>query len=189
MITREVNILIIGAGVAGEIIGNQIIKKQFGNLIGFLDDDTSKIGKTLCGKLIFSAINSAKNIVDSYGITQVIIAIPSATGNVIKAIIQNLIDIDIEVKVVPGYFDLLDKDVHINYPLRNIEISDLLGRAERDLNIELISSYVNNKVVLITGGGGSIGSEIARLVSNLLPKTIVLMGKGENSIYEAMNKY
>ncbi len=185
---KKKNILIIGAGAAGKIIGNEIQQRQLGNLIGFLDDDPEKSDLLLCNRPVLGTIQDVKAITSTHNVQQVIIAIPSAVGQVFRNIIGIINGLNVDVKIVPGYFDLQDHDVRILYPIRELEISDLLGRPHVELDTEAISSYIKGKTVLITGAGGSIGSEISRLVAGLKPKNLICLGRGENSIFKIVDK-
>lgn len=182
-------ILIVGAGVAGRIIAESVKANQVGDIIGFTDDDSQKIGQTIDGIPVIGNLPQTRWLVRSKEINQVIIAIPSAPGEVIKAVVDSLVDLkELEVLIAPGYFNLHNRDVEIDYPLREIEYSDLLGRKSVNIDLALIEQYIKNKTILITGAGGSIGGFLSKLVASLSPKKLILLGRGENSIFEIMHE-
>ncbi|MCX8058987.1 MAG: polysaccharide biosynthesis protein [Spirochaetes bacterium] len=184
---KKVNTLIIGAGEAGRIILNEYIK--FGlqkHIIGFLDDDPSKKGKIISGKKIFGSIDLIKKIVDKFIVEKIIIAIPSANSYQINRIVDRIKEIDkrniIDIQVLPHLLELNDKRPLIK-ELRNIDLSDLIGREEVRIDEIKLKSFYKGKKILITGAGGSIGSEITKQLINFEPELIIATGRGEYSIY------
>ncbi len=180
------NVLIVGAGISGEIIGREIQDKV--NLLGYLDDNPAKKGKILNGKPIIGDLTLIPEILDQLSIHQIILSIPSADRKIIKNIISKIINTNIQVKIVPGYYHILDQDIKIDYPIRDVDVTDLLGRPQVQLDINSIAHYLNNKVVLVTGAGGSIGSELCKLIASVKPQKLILLGRGENSIFNIYNE-
>lgn len=184
-----INLLIIGAGSAGTMVANEIIKhneaKKKYNIIGFLDDDPAK--KNVLNLPVFSKISEAKKIIKKHQITEVIIAIPSAGRSIINNIINFLTETNVKIKIVPGLYEIIEGNVSYRQ-IRNIEPQDLLGREEVGFDIKKITSYYKDKVVFITGGGGSIGSEILLQLLRLPIKKVIAFGHGENSIYMLKNR-
>lgn len=180
---REERILIVGAGDAGEIISREIIKRpDLGELIGFVDDDKEKIGKRIHNKKVLDSIEKIDIITQKEKIDTIIIAIPSASGKEIRRIIDNVKSKEVKIKTLPGLYELVDGKVSVSR-IRNIRIEDLLGREPVDLNLEEISGYLEGKRVMVTGGGGSIGGELARQICRFGPKSLILLDHGENGLF------
>lgn len=179
------NVLIVGAGDAGAMIAREITQRYYDTkrLIGFVDDAPEKRDHMLMGAKILGERKDVGSIVKQHGVSEIIIAMPSVTGDAIREIIQECKTTGCEVKIVPGMYELIDGKVTVQQ-LRKVELTDLLRRDPVKLNLEEITEYIADKSVLITGAGGSIGSELCRQIAKLSPKNLVLLGKGENSIYE-----
>ncbi|PWJ90549.1 polysaccharide biosynthesis protein [Oceanotoga sp. DSM 15011] len=186
-------ILIIGAGDAGvELLSEFERHPEAGIVLGFLDDDDSKIGRKIRNYEVLDKPENIMKYVENMEINEVIIAIPSANSDEVKNILDFIDKSKVRVKTLPGIFEILNNKVSLGF-LRDVEISDLLGRKEIEVNLNEIESYIKGKNVLITGAGGSIGSEICRQVSALKPKILYVLGRGENSIFkinkELKNKF
>jgi FlaA1/EpsC-like NDP-sugar epimerase len=178
------NLLIIGAGDAGtELLGEYIRNPSQGIVKGFLDDDSSKISRNIRGVKVLGSIDNVDHYVEKYDIDEIIIALPSANSNQMKRILEKLKNIKIKVKTLPPIIEIVNNKLSLG-ALREVNISDLLGRKEVEVNVEEIREYISNKKILITGAGGSIGSEICRQVASVNPKIIYLLGRGENSIFK-----
>jgi FlaA1/EpsC-like NDP-sugar epimerase len=177
--------LIVGAGAAGTMVTRELRRNpQLGlDPIGFLDDDPVKVGKKIAGIRVLGAVRSLEAIVRAHRVNTVIIAMPTARGSAVRAIVDACRQVGVQSQTVPGIFELLDGQVSINR-LRNVEIADLLRRDPVDPD-ENAASFVAGRVVLITGGGGSIGAELARQIANARPAQLILLGHGENSVFEA----
>jgi len=176
-------ILIVGAGDAGEVIAREIIKRRdLGTLIGFIDDDKEKIGKRIHNKLIFGSIKEINDILEKEQINTVIIAIPTASGKQIKRIVYNIKNKKVKIKILPGLYELVDGEVSVSR-IREVRIEDLLGRELVDLNLEEISGYLRDKKVMVTGGGGSIGGELARQICRFGPRSLILLDHSENGLF------
>ncbi|WGS64055.1 polysaccharide biosynthesis protein [Marinitoga aeolica] len=176
-------ILIIGAGDAGVELLDEFLKHpSFGKVIGFLDDDESKIGRKIRNIKILGKTSEVMTYVEKYSVNEVIIAIPSATSEQLRRIIDNIDTKKVRLKTLPGIFEILNNKVSLGF-LRDVNIEDLLGRKEVKVNFDEIGYYVTNKKVLVTGAGGSIGSEICRQVAALKPEKLFILGRGENSIF------
>jgi len=179
----EERILIVGAGDAGEIISREIIRRpDLGELVGFVDDNKEKIGKSIHNKKVLNSIEKIDSIIQKEKIDTVIIAIPSASGKEIRRIIDNIKSKEVKIKILPGLYELVDGKVSVSR-IRNIRIEDLLGRKPVDLNLEEISGYLKDKRVMVTGGGGSIGGELARQICRFGPKSLILLDHSENGLF------
>jgi FlaA1/EpsC-like NDP-sugar epimerase len=179
----EERILIVGAGDAGEIISREIIRRpDLGELVGFVDDNKEKIGKSIHNKKVLNSIEKIDSIIKKGKIDTVIIAIPSASSKEIRRIIDNIKSKEVKIKTLPGLYELVDGKVSVSR-IREVRIEDLLGREPVDLNLEEISGYLKGKRVMVTGGGGSIGGELARQICRFEPKSLVLLDHSENGLF------
>lgn len=182
-------IMIIGAGDAGATV----IKEYKNNtnlnsyVVALIDDSKEKYGRRIHGVPVVGNRDDIIEVSKKYSVDEIIISIPSANKGDIREITKICSQTDCILKTLPGIYDLIDGNVSIN-SIRPVNIEDLLGRDEVDLNIEGISSFIKNKTVLITGGGGSIGSEIARQIINFKPKKLILLDIYENCIYDLQNE-
>ena len=180
---RKERILIVGAGDAGEVISREIIRRpDLGNLVGFVDDDKEKIGKRIHNVKVFGSVKEINDILEKERIDTVIIAIPTAKGKQIKRIIDNIKNKKVKIKILPGLYELVDGEVSVSR-IREVKIEDLLGREPVDLNLEEISGYLKDKRVMVTGGGGSIGGELARQICRFGPRSLILLDHSENGLF------
>ena len=178
-------VLVIGAGDAGAMLAREIERYHSGKrkIIGFIDDDKDKQGKTMLGlRVLGSRYDIEQVAADTYA-NEIIIAMPSVKGKEIKEIINICKNTNCKLTILPGVYEIIEGTVSVNQ-LRPVEVEDLLGRDPVKLDTQNVSAYITGKVVLITGAGGSIGSEICRQVAKMQPQKMLLLGKGENSIYE-----
>ena len=180
----ENSLVIIGAGDAGAMIAREMIQRGEGKkLLGFLDDDKSKVGKKILGYSVLGVTDDISEIVGKNDLKEIVIAMPSVKGSIIRDIADKCKQTGCKVKVLPGIYELIDGKVSMQQ-LRNIDIEDLLRRDSIKLDMQAISEYIEGKIVLVTGAGGSIGSELCRQISKARPEKLLLLGRGENSIYE-----
>lgn len=178
-------ILIIGAGDCGEKICREIINnlRLRQKIVGFIDDDPEKFGKKIHGIPVLGSIKEIKKISQKTRPDEVLIAIPSATSKEIRKIIETCKDSGITFKIIPGYGELIDGKVTVN-TIREVAYRDLLGREIIKLNTEKIGRYLKGKKVLVTGAGGSIGSELCRQICRFKPESIILYERAESPLYE-----
>ena len=179
-----VNTLIIGAGDAGATIAREIERyhKRSRKVIGFIDDDESKFNRLMGGIRILGNRNDIPTIVKEYRVKEIIIAMPSVKRDEIRGIMEICSPLKCKVNTLPGMSQLLDDEVLVSH-LHPVSIEDLLERDEVRLDMDIVEHYIHDKVVLVTGAGGSIGSEICRQIMRIGPKKLLLLGHGENSIY------
>lgn len=179
------NVIVIGAGDAGAMIAREITQRYYESkkLIGFIDDDQYKHMQRLFGVKVLGNRNQIASIVRDYNINEIIIAMPSVSGEIIREIICECKATKCEVKILPGLYELIDGKVTVQQ-LRKVDLEDLLRRDSVKLNLKEIAGYLSGKRVLVTGAGGSIGSELCRQIAKIQPEQLILLGKGENSIYE-----
>ena len=178
------NLLIIGAGDGGEIIYREI-RANAGlryRVVGFLDDNQAKIGKKIHGVPVLGRINEIKVAVAKVKADEALIAIPSASGTQMRNIVENCKNSGIEFKTIPGYGELINGRVTIN-SIREVAYRDLLGREIIKLEEEKIGAYLENQNVLVTGAGGSIGSELCRQICRFKPAKIILFERAESPLH------
>ena len=182
-------VLIAGAGDAGGMIARELLDNPHLGLvpIGFIDDDRSKHGHRLHGIPVFGSVSGLGAFVASYAVSEVIIALPSARGKVIREIVKASATAGVPNRTVPGLFEILTGAQAVS-ALRPIQIEDLLRREPIETNLEQVGALVTGKTVLITGAGGSIGSELCRQLAQLSPERIIAVGRGENSIFELVQE-
>lgn len=186
--TEQHSVLIIGAGDAGAMLVREIEQNDAATVrvVGFADDDVKKIGNRLAGFSILGAIDQVPDIVEEHHVEHIIIATPSAEGHEIRRITDICRLTSCKVKIMPGLYEMMEtgKQDRGLRQLRDIRLEDLLRRDPIELEFDKITHYIAGKTILITGAGGSIGSELSRQISRVGAKEILLLGRGENSIYE-----
>ena len=182
---RPMNTMVIGAGEAGNIIITELKTSRYlnRNVVCVIDDNPSKRGKYIHGVRI---VGNRDQIVESarkYGVEEIILAIPSASAKETRDILRICNETNCKLKVLPGMYQLITEEVSVS-KLREVSIEDLLGRDPINIDIDSIAGYVRNKVVLVTGGGGSIGSELCRQVAAHSPRMLIIFDIYENNAYE-----
>lgn len=189
------NIMLIGAGAAANVIIREINSaKSLDNskVVCIIDDDTSKKGRYIHGIKIIGGRDKIHKGVRDFQVHQIIYAIPSAPNDVKRAILNICKETKCELKILPGVYQLVDGQISVK-DLRKVEIEDLLGRDSIKVDLNSIMGYVENKVILVTGGGGSIGSELCRQIALKNPKQLIIFDIYENNAYaiqmELQKKY
>ena len=184
--TEFKRVLIVGAGDAGNIILRDLRQRDHRKVVGFIDDDPVKQKQIMNGVPVLGTRHDIEHIAYEKGVQEIIIAIPSmeiADLNELAELCSNA-GPNVTVKVLPSFFTTMD-EASINYQnLRPLQIEDLLNRDPVKLDMVTFGKYLEGKTVLVTGAGGSIGSEICRQVLRRKPKQLILLGRGEGSIYE-----
>jgi FlaA1/EpsC-like NDP-sugar epimerase len=181
--------LIIGAGDAGILIAKEL-KHSFSQDIypvGFIDDDPNKRNFQVNGLPVLGGRESIVENVKRHKVSTIIIALPSAPKSEVKEIIQICKQLPCVLKILPSVYDLVSGKIVIQ-PMRDIDVEDLLGRDPVKIDLKGIADYISDKVVLVTGAGGSIGSELCRQIAMFNPMKLILLGHGENSIYLIENE-
>lgn len=176
--------LVVGAGDAGLMVLKELNQRSdLGvDVVGLIDDDPTKTKKRIGNITVYGTTADLPRLVDTLFVEQVIIAMPSAPASEIRRIVDMCRVAEVETRILPGLFELINGRVSINQ-LRDVSLEDLLGRDQVKLDDASISSYIEGRTVLVTGAGGSIGSELCRQILRYEPRKIVLLGKGENSIF------
>ncbi len=187
--TTRRNVMIVGAGASGSAILKEIESSGFlsHRVACFIDDNVNCQGKLLRGVPIVGGREAIMASVEKYNIDEIIIAIPSASRAKLKPIIEICKETGCYIRILPGMYQLIKGEVNVSQ-LRDVQIEDLLGRDPIEVNVDEILGYVQNKVVLVTGGGGSIGSELCRQIASHNPKQLIILDIYENSIYEVQQE-
>ena len=181
------NVLIIGAGDAGALVVREMQKNpQLGlHPVGYLDDDQAKQRHQIHGVSVIGKLTDLRRVLDRRRVDEVIIAIPSAGGQVVRLVTDICRLKGISFRTMPGLFELIGGKVSVSR-LREVDIADLLRREPARIEDQMVGAALTGKRVLVTGAGGSIGREICRQVARWSPQMLILLGHGENSIFEAM---
>ena len=179
------NIMIIGAGDAGRAIANEFVNSEYvrDHVACVIDDNPAKLHKQLCGVPIVGDRRAIPEMVTQYHIDKIIFAIPSCSAKSRKEILDICTTTGCEVQMLPGIYQMVNGEVSVS-KLRKVDPQDLLGREPIRVNIDEIISYISGKVVLVTGGGGSIGSELCRQIARANPKQLIIFDIYENNAYE-----
>ena len=190
---KKVRTMVVGAGSGGSLFVNTVLSgKSDIEIVGIVDADPNKLGTYIHGIKVLGNRNDIPGIVENYGVEQVTIAIPSLKGAEREKIVEICNDLHVTVNSMPSVEDVVVGKISTQQ-LREIEIADLLGRKEVVLDQSAFNRYFTGKTVLVTGAGGSIGSEICRQIAKFNPERLLLLGHGENSIYlihrELINRY
>lgn len=175
--------LLVGAGDAGQMVLKEMEHRNMGvDVVGLIDDDPDKYKKRIGHLTVFGGTNALPNLIENLSVDQVIIAMPSAPASEIRRIVEICRNGEVETRILPGLYDLIGGKVSVSQ-LREVSLEDLLGREPVKLDSEAIADYITGRSVLVTGAGGSIGSELCRQIIRFSPARLVLVGKGENSIF------
>jgi FlaA1/EpsC-like NDP-sugar epimerase len=183
---RRKRVLVIGAGDAGAMVVRELLKNPQLNMkpVGFLDDDPTKQNSQIHGVPVLAALDKIDQILETRHVDEVILAIPSAAGKVLREVTEITRQRGVAFRTMPGLYELLGGTVSVSR-LREVDISDLLRREPVQMDMNAIGNVLENKVVLVSGAGGSIGRELCRQIAQLHPAKILMLGHGENSIFEA----
>jgi len=182
-------VMIVGAGSAGaEMIKEIKAHPEYNKkVVAAIDDNPQKIGKRIVGVKIYGDRSQIRIVARKRAIDEIIVAIPSASHKEVQAIINECNRTRCKIKVLPALIDLINGNVSVS-SLRDVEIEDLLGRDPVKVNLREISGYLEGKIVLVTGGGGSIGSELCRQIARFKPRRLIALDIYENSVFELGNE-
>ncbi|EKE01878.1 MAG: hypothetical protein ACD_21C00030G0002 [uncultured bacterium] len=178
-------VLVVGAGEAADLLIREVAKNvaiNAYNIVAIVDDDLAKVGCELHGVRIVGVLDKIPDFIDQYDIELVIIAMPSAEAKTIRAVVDYCKDSKIEFRIVPRLSDLIVGNAAIN-TLREVSVEDLLGRDQVTLDWEAIAETIRGKNIFVTGGGGSIGSELCRQIAYLAPSLLVIVDNSEFNLY------
>ncbi|HEM3610555.1 TPA: polysaccharide biosynthesis protein [Streptococcus suis] len=180
---QPIRTLVVGAGDGGNLFINTVEEKKINiEIVGIIDQDLNKLGSFIRSYKVLGDRNNIPRLVEELNVEQVTIAIPSLSGRDREAIVAICKSVGVPVNNMPSIEDIFSGDVTVS-DFQEIDIADLLGRPEVVLNQEELNTYFEGKTILVTGAGGSIGSELCRQIIRFSPKRLLLVGHGENSIY------
>ncbi len=184
---RQVRILIVGAGDAGALVVREMQKNPQLNLqpICFLDDDPSKDKQQIHGIKVVGTLNDLARMVSLYRIAEVVIAIPSAPGSTVRQVADICRQKNVPFRTMPGIYELIGGKVSVSR-LREVQITDLLRRESARIDEKIIGGSLGGRRIVITGAGGSIGRELCRQVARWGPSSLILLGHGENSVFDSL---
>lgn len=191
---KKSRIMIIGAGEAANVIIREITASQYvdGTVVCIIDDNRSKVGRYIQGVKIVGTRHKIVEAARKYEITDIIIAIPTAPRKEIRSILEICKETNCTLKILPGIYQLINEEVSVSR-LRTVEIEDLLGRDPVRIDAREVSDFLRGKIVMVTGGGGSIGSELCRQIASFSPAKLIIVDIYENNAYfvqqELKNRY
>ncbi|WPC41323.1 nucleoside-diphosphate sugar epimerase/dehydratase [Clostridium sp. JS66] len=182
---HDKKLLIIGAGDASAMLIKEIKRHKdlTYDIVGLIDDDESKKGKLINGIKVIGGREHINRVCNQKGVEEIILAMPSADLRIKREIINICKNTKCKLKTLPGIYQIIDGKINIS-KLRDVNIEDLLGRDEVKLNNENINKYIKDKTILVTGGGGSIGSELCRQIARFNPKKLLILDIYENNVYD-----
>ena len=181
--------MVVGAGEAANAIIKEIVNSNFSTMVirCIIDDDKGKWGKYIQGIKVAGGRDKIVECADIYNIDEIIVAMPSATRADIKNVLEICKDTNCKLRSLPGMYQLVNGEVNVS-KLRDVEVEDLLGREPISVDMDSILGYVQGKTVLVTGGGGSIGSELSRQIAQHRPKRLIILDIYENSVYDVQQE-
>lgn len=186
--------LIIGAGLAGKLLINEINNNPNFNyeVMGLIDDDPAKLHQSISNVAVIGNTSNIPRLVDDLSVDEIIFAIPSLSGEQKKRIFEIINQSKVRIRTLPNLSEVISKGIDVS-AIRDVEITDLLGRKEIEMDVTSMKDYIENKVILVTGGGGSIGSELCRQIADFRPKQLIIFDIYENNAYdiqiELLRKY
>lgn len=184
--SEQINIMIIGAGEATNVLMREIANSRYldnSKVVAIIDDDPQKIGKFIRGVKVVGNRNNIKEYARYYEVDEIIFAIPSASTKAKREILNICKETPCNLKIIPGVYQMMDGEINVK-DIRNVDVTDLLGRDPINVDLESIMGYVSGKTVLVTGGGGSIGSELCRQLVKHGLKRLIIFDIYENSAYD-----
>ncbi len=177
-------ILIVGAGKAGQLVVHELLRHpEVGLAVGFLDDDMQKIGMQIGPLKVLGTTKQLKAVGRAHNVDQVLLAMPSASGRVLRPLVEEARDLGLKVRTLPAINQMIGGTVSV-HQIRDVQIEDLLQREPAIIDLGEIAGYLTGRVVLVTGAGGTIGAELARQVAPFAPSRLLVMGMDETSIFD-----
>ncbi|HSC92789.1 MAG TPA: nucleoside-diphosphate sugar epimerase/dehydratase [Gaiellaceae bacterium] len=184
LMARGREVIVVGAGDAGGLVIRELQKSPTTTPIGLVDDDPRKRRMRLHGVRVLGTIDELPRIIRDNDPDEVLIAIPSAPGEVRQRVVALSREAGVPVKTLPGLYELLEGDLDLTGQIRPVQVEDLLGREPVEVDLDAIASYLAGQTVLVTGAGGSIGSELSRQIARANPARIVLLEQSESALYD-----
>ena len=186
---HQQRVLIYGAGMGGSLVANEYKRNPHlgKKIVGFIDDDQEKLGTVIGTLPVYGNREELETIIKNYDIDEVIIAIANLDHSILKSVSLTTKRLGVTLKMMPGLFELIDGKFNVGM-IREVEVEDLLARDSIKLDYEGISDYLEHQVVMVTGGGGSIGSELCRQIMKFNPKQLIILDIYENNAYDLQNE-
>ena len=186
---NNISVMVIGAGEAANIIIKEIVNSNFSTMVirCIIDDDKGKWGRFIQGIKVVGGRDKIIECADIFGIDEIIVAMPSITRSELSEILDICKETSCKLRSLPGMYQLVNGEVSIS-KLRDVEVEDLLGREPIEVDLDSILGYVKGKKVLVTGGGGSIGSELCRQIASHKPAQLIILDIYENSVYDVQQE-
>jgi FlaA1/EpsC-like NDP-sugar epimerase len=183
---READVLVVGAGSGGQMVVRELrLNPSLGNPVGFVDDDPSKRGMSSTGGLkVLGTTDEMPKILDRVEPDEVIIAIPSAPGTLRGKVVSACREREIRVRTLPTVFELLRGGVQLTRQVREVQVEDVLGRDPVRMELDRVGGYLRDRIVLVTGAGGSIGAELCRQIARVRPRLLILLDHAEDNLFE-----
>lgn len=180
-----ISVMVIGAGEAANVIIKEIVNSNFSTMVirCIIDDDQGKWGRYIQGIKVAGGRDKIIESADIYGIDEIIVAMPSISRSELRKILEICKETNCKLRSLPGMYQLVNGEVNVS-KLRDVEVEDLLGRDSICVDLDSILGYVQNKTVLVTGGGGSIGSELCRQIASHRPGKLIILDIYENNVYD-----
>ncbi|HTS72244.1 MAG TPA: SDR family NAD(P)-dependent oxidoreductase, partial [Gaiellaceae bacterium] len=186
LVARGKEVLVVGAGDAGQLVIRELQRnRQLGYTpIGLIDDDPRKRNLRIHGVRVLGTTEDLPHILRDNKPDEVLIALPSASGEARQRIVNHTRENNVPVKTLPGLYELISGESELTAQIRPVQVEDVLGREPVEVDLETSASYVREQTVLVTGAGGSIGSELCRQIARLGPQRLVLVDQGETALFE-----
>jgi FlaA1/EpsC-like NDP-sugar epimerase len=186
MVARGKEVLVVGAGDAGRLIVQEMQRSRMLNYtpIGFVDDDPRKRHTRIMGVRVLGTIDELPRVLREHRPDEVLIAMPSVSGDVRRRIVETAQQLRIVVKTLPGLYELIAGDIGLAGQIRPVQVEDVLGREQVEVDFHEVASYLEGHTVLVTGAGGSIGSELCRQIARVRPSRLILVDNAEGPLFE-----
>ncbi len=186
VVARGKEVIVVGAGDAGRLIVQEMQRSRMLRYtpIGFVDDDPRKRGARIMGVRVLGSIADLPRILREHKPDEVLIAMPSASGDARRRIVELAQGTRIPVKTLPGLYELISGDIGLAGQIRPVQVEDVLGREQVEVDFEQVASYLRGQTVLVTGAGGSIGSELCRQIAHVGPTRLILVDNAETALFE-----
>ena len=186
VVARGKEVIIVGAGDAGRLVAQEMQRSRMlsATPIGFVDDDRDKRNSRIQGVRVLGTTEELPRIIRDQRPDEILIAIPSASGAVRRRIVDAAQHADIPVKTLPGLYELISGDVDLAGQIRPVQVEDVLGREQVEVDFDQIAAYLSGQTVLVTGAGGSIGSELCRQIARVGPARLLLPDNAETPLFE-----
>src|SRR5205814_4368695 len=187
LVARGKEVLVVGAGDAGQLVIRELQRnRQLGYTpIGLIDDDPRKKNLRIHGVRVLGTTDDLPHILRDNRPDEVLIAIPGASGEARQRVVNITREGNVPVKTLPGLYELITGDSDLAAQIRPVQVEDVLGREPVEVDLRATAAYVRDQTVLVTGAGGSIGSELCRQIAKLGPQRLVLVDQGETALFES----